>query len=112
MTSTKGKGPTKDRKSGQKPEILMSRRRALKGLGSGALVTAVAGVLPGCSSAGTTEWSATFDWIAVGSGAAGLCAAIRGHDLGMKTLLLEHATQIGGIATYVPGSPGFLPMNP
>ena len=37
-----------------------------------------------------------FDWICVGSGTSGLAAAIFGHDRGLKTLVLEKASKIGG----------------
>ena len=97
-------------KGKQKGKTSISRRNVIKGLG----VTAAASVVPlaACSNLqGTPEWSATFDWITVGSRVAGLCAAMRGHDLGMKTLLLEHANQVSDIANYLTGSAGFMPMN-
>lgn len=38
----------------------------------------------------------TYDVIVVGSGAAGLTAALRAHDLGLKTLIVEKAHKFGG----------------
>ena len=66
-------------------KTLASRRSVFKGLGSGALVAAVPTALSHTTSAqGTLESTSTYDWICVGSGAGGLAAAIRGHDLKIR----------------------------
>ena len=89
-----------------------SRRKFIKGLGGGALATAAATALSGagCSTGGRTEWTSTYDWICAGSGVAGLAATIRGHDLGMKTLLLEKTDKIGGITSQTGGG-SWMPMH-
>lgn len=52
----------------------------------------------------------SFDWICVGSGTSGLAAAIFGHDLGMKTLLLEKTDKIGGTTAQGAGLL-YVPLN-
>ena len=42
------------------------------------------------------RWSATVDWICVGSGIGGCAAAIAGHDHGFTTVLLEKTPLTGG----------------
>ena len=37
------------------------------------------------------------DFIAVGSGLAGLTAAIRAHDAGLRVLVLEKSAKAGGV---------------
>jgi succinate dehydrogenase/fumarate reductase flavoprotein subunit len=50
------------------------------------------------------------DVIVIGSGAAGLVAAIAAHDAGARVLLLERAETIGG-ATAVSGGVIWIPLN-
>src|SRR5690625_2744725 len=42
------------------------------------------------------SWDKEVDLLVMGSGAAGMSAAVRGHDLGMDVLLLESSDQYGG----------------
>ena len=35
------------------------------------------------------EWDRTVDLLVMGSGAAGMCAAVRAHDLELDVLLVE-----------------------
>ncbi|MBI2817159.1 MAG: FAD-dependent oxidoreductase [Acidobacteria bacterium] len=89
------------------------RREFIKKMGGGALATVAAGSLSsiGCSSrAQDPDWSATYDWICVGSGIAGCAAAIAGHDKGMKTLLIERQDKFGG-TTAQSGGILWVPMN-
>ncbi len=53
----------------------------------------------------------SFDWIVVGSGAAGLSSAIRAHDLGLKVLVIEATDQYGG-STAISGGVVWIPNNP
>jgi 3-oxosteroid 1-dehydrogenase len=41
-------------------------------------------------------WDEEFDLICVGSGAGGLAAAIAGHDVGLRTTVLEKTCRVGG----------------
>jgi succinate dehydrogenase/fumarate reductase flavoprotein subunit len=50
------------------------------------------------------------DVIVIGSGAAGLCAAIVAHDQGLRTLVLEKTPLIGG-TTAISGGAVWAPMN-
>ena len=103
----------KAKEVGQKVKVATSRRKFIKGLGSGALVTAAATTFSsiGCSTQrAAAEWSSTFDWICVGSGIGGCSAAIAGHDKGFKTLLLEKANVVGG-TTSQSGGILWAPMN-
>jgi 3-oxosteroid 1-dehydrogenase len=42
------------------------------------------------------EWDRTVDLLVMGSGAAGMGAAVRGHDLGLQVLLVEKSELYGG----------------
>ncbi|MGB8224888.1 MAG: FAD-binding protein [Polyangiales bacterium] len=42
------------------------------------------------------EWDRTVDLLVMGSGAAGMAAALRGHDLGLDVLLVEKSELYGG----------------
>jgi 3-oxosteroid 1-dehydrogenase len=52
-----------------------------------------------------------FDLIVVGSGAAGLAAATRAHDLGLRVVVLEATDQYGG-STAISGGVVWIPDNP
>lgn len=43
-----------------------------------------------------SEWDESVDFLVVGSGAAGLAGAVRAHDLGLSTLVVEAGDQYGG----------------
>jgi glycine/D-amino acid oxidase-like deaminating enzyme len=97
----------------QKNPASASRRKFVKQLGGGAALAAATGLgNAACQTAGgKVNWSATFDWISIGSGLAGCAAAIFGHDKGFNTLLLEKADKIGGLTTQSGGTL-WVPMNP
>lgn len=50
------------------------------------------------------------DVVVIGSGAAGLCAAIVAHDQGLRTLVLEKTPLVGG-TTAISGGAVWAPMN-
>ena len=52
----------------------------------------------------------TYDVLVVGSGAAGLCAAIAAHDRGLKVLVTEKADVYGGTTAYSAGV-AWIPAN-
>ncbi len=56
-------------------------------------------------------WDHTFDLVVVGSGAAGLSAALRAHDLGLRPLILEASPRFGG-STAISGGVVWIPNNP
>ncbi len=56
------------------------------------------------------KWDIEVDFIAVGSGIGGLTGAIAAHDIGMKTIVLEKAPKLGGIAA-LSGGEIWVPMN-
>ena len=56
------------------------------------------------------QWDRRVDVIVVGTGAAGLAAAIAAHDGGAKVLVLEKADMIGG-TTGVSGGMPWIPRN-
>jgi hypothetical protein len=75
------------------------------------VLIAAAGTASSCSSS-NVPWDSTYDWVCVGSGVGGCCAAIAGHDNGMKTLLLEQTDMIGGSSSQASSTGGlFAPMN-
>lgn len=76
---------------------MISRRKAIGAAGAGAL-------LLGASAAGAKEeklygdiaWTKTCDVLVVGSGYAGLCAAIEAKNAGADVILIEKMTILGG----------------
>ena len=56
------------------------------------------------------RWDREFDLVVLGSGAAGLTAAILAHDGGARVLVLEKARLIGG-TTGVSGGMPWIPLN-
>jgi 3-oxosteroid 1-dehydrogenase len=56
------------------------------------------------------KWDVEADFVAVGSGLAGLGAAIVAHDAGGRAVVLEKARKLGGICAYS-GGEVFVPNN-
>jgi 3-oxosteroid 1-dehydrogenase len=56
-------------------------------------------------------WDETVDWLVVGSGGGGMTAAIRAHDLGGASLIIEKADVYGG-STALSGGVVWVPNNP
>ena len=53
----------------------------------------------GTSDAGwvvMVDWDESFDFVVMGSGAAGFCGALRAHDMGLSTIILEKSDCYGG----------------
>ena len=57
------------------------------------------------------EWDRTVDLLVMGSGAAGVGAAVRGHDLGLDVLLVEKSELYGG-NTAMSGGVCWVANNP
>lgn len=57
------------------------------------------------------DWDHRFDFVCVGSGAAGMAAAIRAHHLGLKPVILEASEKYGG-STAISGGVVWVPTNP
>jgi 3-oxosteroid 1-dehydrogenase len=57
------------------------------------------------------SWDRSVDFLVVGSGAAGMTAALRAHDLGAETLVIEKAPVYGG-STALSGGVVWVPDNP
>jgi 3-oxosteroid 1-dehydrogenase len=51
------------------------------------------------------------DFLIIGSGAAGMAAALRAHDLGLHTVIVEKSEHFGG-STAMSGGVCWLPNNP
>jgi 3-oxosteroid 1-dehydrogenase len=58
-----------------------------------------------------TTWDKSVDFLVMGSGAAGMSAALRGHDLGLEVLMLEKTDLFGG-NTAMSGGVVWVPNNP
>jgi 3-oxosteroid 1-dehydrogenase len=57
------------------------------------------------------SWDHSVDFLVVGSGAAGMTAAVRAHDLGGDTLVVEKSPSYGG-STALSGGVVWVPNNP
>ena len=57
------------------------------------------------------QWDETVDVVVLGSGAAGMSAALTCHFEGLRALLLEKTDRIGG-STAVSGGAVWIPLNP
>ena len=57
------------------------------------------------------DWDKTVDFLVMGSGAAGLSAAVRAHDLGLQVLLVEKTELYGG-NTAMSGGVCWVANNP
>jgi 3-oxosteroid 1-dehydrogenase len=58
-----------------------------------------------------TAWDKSVDFLVMGSGAAGMSAAVRGHDLGLEVLMVEKTDLFGG-NTAMSGGVVWVPNNP
>ncbi|MBP1687256.1 MAG: kstD [Deltaproteobacteria bacterium] len=58
-----------------------------------------------------TSWDASVDFLVIGSGAAGMTAALRAHDMGATTMVVEKAVLFGG-STAISGGVVWVPNNP
>jgi succinate dehydrogenase/fumarate reductase flavoprotein subunit len=67
---------------------------SLAGIGAGALTAVGAG----SASAATPRWRREADVVVIGSGAAGMPAAIRARELGASVIVIEENTDVGGHA--------------
>ena len=56
------------------------------------------------------RWDLEVDLVSVGSSSGGLIAAILGHDLGLRTVLLEKSEFLGG-GTALSGGVFWIPFN-
>jgi len=78
----------------------VSRRDFVKGLAIAGAMTAAAGTLAGCkketASSLPQKWDEKVDVLIVGSGAAGLSAAVMAKDAGADVLVLEKMSFMGG----------------
>jgi len=78
----------------------ISRRDLIaKGGAVGVGAAVIAGAAPGeAAQPGVLRWDHEVDVVVVGSGAAGLPAAVRARDLGASVIIVEENTDIGGHA--------------
>jgi ribulose 1,5-bisphosphate synthetase/thiazole synthase len=84
-----------------KPPGISRRDLIAKGgaAGVGAAALSGAGVEDAAAAqAGVPRWDRTADIVVVGSGAAGLPAAVRARDLGASVIVVEENTDVGGHA--------------
>ena len=88
------KGAVMDNKKG------INRRTVLKGLGAGAGLALTGGLSSAAYAAYVpavpAKWDRAFDVIVIGTGYAGLSAAIEAHDAGAKVVVIEKAKVYGG----------------
>lgn len=100
-------------------DAMMDRKSFLTGsalFGLGAIGLGVAGCSPQGATAGGDDLAGTgaediayateenFDVVVVGAGTAGLCAAIRSAELGLRPVLLERLSKTGGTSAMTEGA--------
>jgi 3-oxosteroid 1-dehydrogenase len=71
---------------------------------------AAAGCLMPAGDASLETWDETCDVLVIGSGAGGMTAALRAHDLGLRVLLVEKSAEYGGTSA-VSGGGIWIPNN-
>ncbi len=84
----------------------ISRREFFKkGAVAGVGAVALAGLSKGAAQATSAgiQWDYEFDVVVVGSGATGLPAAIRAHDLGASVVVVEQNFDVGGVMLHSTG---------
>ena len=97
-------------KPGKKEEKKISRREFVRGAGAGTAALAGAGALPtlkaqtGGPSAIPEQWDLEADVVVIGSGAAGLPAAIRAANQGASVIVVDANYDIGGHALLTGGN--------
>src|SRR4051812_21949369 len=89
-----GASPGSDSGDKMSKQGQQASRRAF--LGSAAAVTLGATTLQAATATPTREWSRSTDVIVVGTGAAGLSAAIAAKRAGAEVLVVEKAASAGG----------------
>jgi FAD binding domain len=86
----------------------VNRRSFLKGTAAGLGGAAIAGLGTGQAEAaqrtGNIQWDQTYDVVVLGSGAAGMPAAIEARDHGASVLVVEKNFDVGGRAILSGGS--------
>lgn len=87
-----------------KETIRLSRRRFLAGVGAVGVLSAIGGIgLTGCApkGGGSSASAESYDVVVVGSGGAGMSAAIAAFDAGVKNIvILEKQPNIGGNTNF------------
>lgn len=89
----------------EEKHLTASRRSFLKGAASGAAGIAVISLVEGCTPAQsnaaapakiTPAETKTADVVVVGAGSSGMCATVQAAQLGLKVILLEKNSTLGG----------------
>src|SRR5262249_32913981 len=78
--------------------VKKSRREFFKAAAGSAGAAALVGLPAEPAAAETPKWNRVADVVVVGSGAAGLPAAIRARDRGASVIIVEANSDIGGHA--------------
>jgi len=74
-----------------------SRRHFLKGIGAAGVASLTGPMIIGSAQASTTEWDETYDLVIIGSGFAGLAAAIQARQMGLENVaIFEKMPYFGG----------------
>ncbi len=89
-----------------KEPIQVARRNFLKHTAMASAALAANGVLgatPAVAAGAPRKWDKETDVVIIGSGIAGLCAAIEAADAGVSAIVLEKDAEPGGCAKFSGG---------